>query len=339
MGSLHPMTFSRNPDELTDDTLTDRVRILQRRHGHRYSVDDVATAWIALRAADPAARSCLDLGCGIGSVLLSVADRLPRARVVGVEAQAGSYALAERNVERNRLGKRTTVQFGDLRDNALLDRIRQAEAAFGQENGFDLVTGTPPYKPLGTATLSPDPQRAHARVELRGGVEDYQRAAARVISPNGVFVVCAQSDLAPRVAAGAAAARFKAVYRLDVIPRFARKSRLFSVHVFVPAGAADGGGHGHDNDSHFNAVSERLHATGPTVTVVDGDCACERLVLRDEAGERTSDARALRAYFGLYDEDTDAVDSAEDSLGNGSSLTPFPLVNVALEIEPNDSVG
>ena len=40
-------------------------------------------------------------------------------------------------------------------DPALLDRILQAEAAFGHEGGCDLVTGTPPYKPLGTASISP----------------------------------------------------------------------------------------------------------------------------------------------------------------------------------------
>ena len=39
------------------------------------------------------------------------------------------------------------------------------------------MTGTPPYKKLGTATPSPDPQRAHARIELRGGIEDYLATA------------------------------------------------------------------------------------------------------------------------------------------------------------------
>jgi tRNA1(Val) A37 N6-methylase TrmN6 len=305
------MMFSFKPhdlDDLTDDALTDRVRILQRRNGHRYSVDDVATAWIALRATGPhgaGVRSGLDLGCGIGSVLLMLADRLPSARAVGIEAQAASYALAERNIERNRLGRRVSVQFGDLRDRALLDRILQAEAAFGRETGFDLVTGTPPYKPLGTASLSPDPQRAHARVELRGGVEAYLNAAARVLEPNGVFVMCAQSELAPRVAAGAAAVRFAEIYRLDVIPRQARKSRLFAVHVFVRQAAADGG----------SAVSERLRASGAGVSIHDADphgrpvpLTRERLVLRDEPGERTQEARAMRAYFGMHDEHREAVE-------------------------------
>ncbi|MEY4576606.1 MAG: hypothetical protein RL701_1309 [Pseudomonadota bacterium] len=314
------MTFSLEPDQLTDDALTDRVRILQRRCGHRYSVDDVATAWIALRAVGeaPQVRSCLDLGCGIGSVLLMLADRLPAARVVGVEAQAGSYALAERNVERNRLKKRASVQFGDLRDCPLLDRILQAEAAFGREAGFDLVTGTPPYKPVGTASLSPDPQRAHARVELRGGVEAYLAAAARVLEPEGVFVMCAQSELAPRVAAGARAVHFAPIYRLDIVPRLAHKTRLFSVHVFVRETARDGGA----------AVIARLAASGSAlVAAPEGEnTVLERLALRDEAGERTPGARALRAFFGMFD----------DTAGPKAHASQLPPLKAA---EHSDSVG
>jgi len=280
------MTLSLHPADLTDDALTDRVRIFQRKSGHRYSVDDVATAWLALRAA-PAARSCLDLGCGIGSVLLMVADRLPAVRAVGVEAQAGSFALAERNVERNRLGRRASVQFGDLRDPALLDRILQAEVAFGRESGFDLVTGTPPYKPLGTASISPDPQRAHARIELRGGVEAYLAAAARVLAPEGVFVMCAQDEQAERVASGACAVQLRPVYRADVIPFEGRKGRLFSVHVFVRSSAAASG----------SAIAARLEGSALPGTRSESG---EQLMLRDTAGARTDAARALREYFGLY---------------------------------------
>lgn len=278
-----PLSFP--PEDLTDDALTDRVRVLQRRSGHRYSVDDVATAWLALRAM-PDARSCLDLGCGIGSVLLMVADRLPRARAVGVEAQAGSYALAEHNIERNRLRRRVSVQYGDLRDPALLDRILQAEAAFGHEQGIDLVTGTPPYKPLGTATISPDSQRAHARIELRGGVEAYLAAAARVLAPEGVFVMCAQDEQAERVSTGARAVNLSPIYRVDVIPMRERKGRLFSVHAFVRADCPDGGA----------AVIERLGGQPPTAAEA---IASEPLVLRDENGARTEAAHALRAFFGL----------------------------------------
>lgn len=288
------MTLTLDPHDLTDDALTDRVRVLQRRNGHRYSVDDVATAWLAMRAVRPDAQSCLDLGCGLGSVLLMIADRLPHLRAVGVEAQAMSYALAERNIERNGMKRRVSVQFGDLRDPALLDRILQAEVAFGREPGFGLVTGTPPYKPLGSASVSPDPQRAHARVELRGGVEAYLQAAARVLSEDGCFVMCAETALEARVAEGARCSRLRSVYRVDVIPMQERKGRLFSVHCFVPERAADGG----------ESVVARLNASR-----ICGDIDSrthERLVLRDATGARTEASRAMRAHFGMSSDPNEA---------------------------------
>jgi tRNA1Val (adenine37-N6)-methyltransferase len=253
-------------DVLTDDALTDRVRVLQRRRGQRYSVDDVVTAWVAIRAR-PAARSCLDLGCGLGSVLLMLLDRVPELRGVGIEAQAVSYALAQRNIERNGLRGRATVHFGDLRDAALIDRLTRTRA-----EGFELVTGTPPYKPLGSSTVSPDAQRAHARVELRGGVEAYLEAAARALRPDGLFVMCAESALAPRVLAGALAVQLRVVQRLDVVPMLDRKARLFSVYGLVRDGASAMGA---------------------------GPASVEQLVLRDAHGARTEAARALRRFFGL----------------------------------------
>src|SRR5207302_1807729 len=100
-------------DELTCDALTADFRLLQRRRGHRYSLDDLATAWVGARAR-PEARAVLDLGCGCGSVLLMVAWRLREARLFGVEAQEESAALARRSVELNGLGGRASIERGDL---------------------------------------------------------------------------------------------------------------------------------------------------------------------------------------------------------------------------------
>src|SRR5215471_17041737 len=56
---------------ITLDTLAGDWRILQLRTGHRFSADDLLTAWTAVRA-NPAARQVLDLGACIGSVGLLV---------------------------------------------------------------------------------------------------------------------------------------------------------------------------------------------------------------------------------------------------------------------------
>src|SRR5262252_611722 len=87
----------------TLDTLAGDWRIFQLRTGHRFSADDLLTAWTAAQA-NPAARQVLDLGAGIGSVGLLVLWKLPTARhLTMVEVQALSHALACRTVAYNDL--------------------------------------------------------------------------------------------------------------------------------------------------------------------------------------------------------------------------------------------
>jgi tRNA1Val (adenine37-N6)-methyltransferase len=247
------------PDDLTSDALTADFRLLQRVRGHRFSLDDLATAWVAARAR-PEARVALDLGCGIGSVLLMIAWRLPSARCFGIEAQEISFALAQRNVIENGASERVTVALGDLRE---LARPKAYPPC-------DLVTGTPPYLPLGTALLSPDPQRAAARIELRGGVEDYLLAASRVLAPDGRAVVCADGRFPARVRCGAAAAGLAPLQRVDVFPRASAKDPLLAVWTCAPLAA-----------------------------VTPGPIEEERIVMRDERGERSPASREMRRFFGL----------------------------------------
>ncbi len=252
------MTALIDDAELSDDAITREFRIWQRRRGHRYSIDDVATAWQAARA-QPNAQRYLDLGCGIGSVLLMVSWKLDHALVVGIEAQPVSAALARRNLAHNGLEGRAAIVCGDLREEVLTLKDK-----------FDLVSGTPPYLPLGTALVSPDPQRAAARIELRGGIEDYLEAAAKVVASEGRVVMCADGRRPDRVTRGAEAAGLVPLARTDVLARAGVEVPLFSVWTLAPRGA-------------LNAEEWRR----------------ESLTLRDAQGQQTEKALQLRSFFGL----------------------------------------
>jgi len=203
---------------LTDDLLTPDVRVYQRRHGHRFSSDDVATAYVA-HATRPEARRVLDLGCGLGSVLLLLAWKQPGAELAGIEAQAMSFALLERNVARSGFAGRIRILHGDLRDPAL---PRSFSAP------FDLITGTPPYFPPDAALDAEDDQRAFARIEYRGGVEAYIAAAAPLLSAQGSLVLCGDARVEERTAFAARASGLHVTRRCDVIAK-AGVSPLFSV--------------------------------------------------------------------------------------------------------------
>ena len=86
------------PPGETLDAISGHFRIFQLRDGHRFSTDDVLTAWYGT-AWVPSASRVLDLGSGIGSVGMIAAWRLPGARVVTIVAQEQSVALARKSAE------------------------------------------------------------------------------------------------------------------------------------------------------------------------------------------------------------------------------------------------
>lgn len=190
----------------TLDYLCGNYRIFQYAKGHRYSTDDVLTAWYGTICA-PRVDRAADLGSGIGSVALISAWRLPGARFCTVEAQDISIRLARKSVRYNGLEERFTLYHGDLRDASIL----------ANEAPFDLVTGSPPYWPQGTASEAEHPQAIPARIEIRGSVFDYAAAASRILAPGGVFAFVFPHVQLERVEEALREARLALVRRREVV--------------------------------------------------------------------------------------------------------------------------
>lgn len=197
------------PDE-TLDAISGHFRLFQLRAGHRFSTDDILTAWYG-SAWCPMARTALDLGSGIGTVGMIVAWRLPGAKLVTVEAQAASVALARKSARFNGVEHRCDIREGDFRDQEVLRADEQ----------FDLITGSPPYFPPGTGVESEHPQKLACRFELRGTIADYCTTAARHLAPGGFFACVFPIEPAQlaRVAAGAHAAGLVIVRQRPVVFR------------------------------------------------------------------------------------------------------------------------
>lgn len=162
----------------TCDALSGHFRLLQSKDGHRFSTDDILTAWYGTTWA-PTVRRGLDLGSGIGTVGMICAWRCPGATFVTVEAQEQSVALARRSAEANGLSDRYEIRLGDFRDPEVL----------ADHEKFDLITGSPPYWPVEAGIVSEHPQKLACRFELRGSITDYCQTAARHLAPGGFFAV------------------------------------------------------------------------------------------------------------------------------------------------------
>ena len=244
------------PDDAHRDRFIGDWLLYQRRGGHRTSTDDLLTAWFgvrAMRGKTPA--RYLDLGCGIGSVLLMVAHRLRPNLSVGVEAQAQSALLASRSIAELPEPPPISVHHADLR---ALEALRLAP--------FELITGSPPYFPLGTGVLPPDAQRRACRFELRGGVEAYCAAASPLLAPGGALALVFPTAGDSRVLAAAAESRLTLRARADVKMRVGRAAPFLTLY-------------------------ELRHEAGPLEQL--GFC------VRDAQGELTAEYRAVREALGL----------------------------------------
>ena len=196
------------PADETLDALSGHFRIYQLRRGHRFSTDDLLTAWYGTTWA-PAASAVLDLGSGIGSVGMIAAWRLPGARLVTIEAQAESVRLARKSAAYNGLTTRYDIREGDFRD----------ACSLGVHEHFDLVLGSPPYFPLGSGIEGDHPQRVACRFEIRGNIEDYARVAARHLAAGGLFACVFPEEQRARVETAAHAAHLVILRRRPVVFR------------------------------------------------------------------------------------------------------------------------
>lgn len=242
------------PEDVRRDLLIGDWYIYQRTGGHRTSTDDVVTAWHASRGwTEPPARY-LDLGCGIGSVLLTVVHRLRPVVSLGVEAQSQSVLMARRTI-------------AELPDDAPEVSVRESDFRtfeFGDAR-FDLITGSPPYFPLGTGVLPNDPQRVACRFETRGGVEAYCEVASKVLADEGRIHLVFQTEWNERVEH---AARDAALHIVDVC-HFRMRS---------------------DSEAPFLTTYELRRRASPRTT--------RTLAVRDSEGRYTPEFRTLRHELG-----------------------------------------
>jgi tRNA1Val (adenine37-N6)-methyltransferase len=157
---------------LTCDALFNGELLLyQDQDGYRFSLDAVLLAGLT-RIED--SDRIIDLGTGCGVVPLILAHRKQGQECVGVEIQSELVELARKNVAANGCGSRVQIAAMDY---------REAPCHFSP-GAFDLVVSNPPYRRLTTGRINPNRQRAQARHEITGSVEDVY-AAAKFLLPDG----------------------------------------------------------------------------------------------------------------------------------------------------------
>ncbi|MDW8368662.1 MAG: methyltransferase [Geminicoccaceae bacterium] len=168
------------PATTIDPLLGGRVRLLQPRTGYRVAIDPVL---LAAAVGARAGEHVLDAGCGTGAAALCLAARSPEVRVVGLERDPESAALARASVALNRLEGRVRILEGDLGRPP-----RELRAT-----GFAWVMSNPPFHEPGRTEPPADGSRQRARLESLP-LERWIAACLARLAPGGRLVLIHRAD-------------------------------------------------------------------------------------------------------------------------------------------------
>ena len=165
--NLLPLT-----DETLDTFFNGKLEILQKKRGYRFSVDALLLGqFIKIRKDEKA----IDLGTGCGILPLFLSHTTKAHSFVAVEIQEGLAALAQKNVLLNNLADRVSILSKDF---------RELKGVF-PPSSFDVVFSNPPYRKYRTGRVNPTLEKAIARHEIKGTLEDLISIASYLLSSKG----------------------------------------------------------------------------------------------------------------------------------------------------------
>lgn len=160
-------------NETIDELRAYGLRIIQPRHGYRYSLDPLLLARFCAELKPGG--TIIDMGAGCGIISLVLARINPAASVVAVENNPEMAALVERNILHNDLVGRVSVHAEDVIN------LRKSYP----HSTFDLVVSNPPFRTAGSGKVSPRAGRDAARHETTAGLADFIAAAKYLVKPSG----------------------------------------------------------------------------------------------------------------------------------------------------------
>lgn len=160
-------------DETLDQLRCGGLKLIQPRRGYRFSVDPVLLAHFATIKPYEVV---LDMGSGCGVVALLVARLYAGVEVTGVEIQASQAQRARRSVRLNELEERVRIETADV-----------CEWVPAPHIVFDRVVCNPPFRSPRDGRISAGDERSISRHEICGTLEDFIRAAARLLRTGGTL--------------------------------------------------------------------------------------------------------------------------------------------------------
>jgi len=168
-------------DSTQDAFLGGRINLHQPVEGYRAGIDPL---FLAASVNRQNGQKILDVGVGVGTAALALANRCPDVHVTGIEIQGHLVDLAHRNIVHNSMGNQVSIVHGDILN--LGDRF--------ESESFDQVITNPPYYEAENFKASPHPGKAQANVESHVGLEEWLHFCVSMLRPKGTLTLIHRAE-------------------------------------------------------------------------------------------------------------------------------------------------
>jgi tRNA1Val (adenine37-N6)-methyltransferase len=159
-------------DETLDAFCDGDLKVIQKKRGYRFSLDAILLSqFVKIRKNE----KVIDLGTGCGILPLLLSRTTKAHSFIGIEIQKELVECAQKNITLNRLEHRISILHLDYR------KLRGTFAP----GSFDVVLSNPPYRKYRTGRLNPSIEKAIARHEIKGTLEDLISMASYLLPPKG----------------------------------------------------------------------------------------------------------------------------------------------------------
>ena len=163
------------------DRVDEKISLIQKKDGFAYGTDAVMLAAYIRKMSK---KTAVEFGSGTGIISLLCEEYNKLGKIYSVEVQDGYFDLLKRNIELN--NSKIQPINADIRSLTPTD--------FGGE--VDVVFTNPPYMKTDSGYSNNDLGKNTARHEVEGGIEDFCKAASKILKHGGLFYCVYRPDRA-----------------------------------------------------------------------------------------------------------------------------------------------
>lgn len=165
-----------------------QITILQPSKGYRAGLDAVM---LSAAVSPKPGQSVVDIGCGVGTVMVCLAHRYPHAKYTGFELQSDLIKLAQETIILNKQKEICQVIQGDIQD----------QPSQLQSQSFDHVVTNPPYFSKSQSTPSPYETKALSHRE-QIPLSDWLAYCIKILKPRGTLTLIYPTEKLDQVLKG-----------------------------------------------------------------------------------------------------------------------------------------